>query len=165
VTLAPRLTMRLKVMSRLKISEHRVPQDGRMKMQIVKKRAIDFRVSVCSSLFGEKIVQRILNPISTILGIDVLGYEPDRKQLDLNPLSKPFGVILDIKTHRQRQDCLAVHRPQYLEYAGSNISIAEDLIEINMPGSTGSTCSRMLDSISPPHCARFCARPERHHGR
>ena len=74
ITLGPRINARLKVMARLDISERRVPQDGRIKMQLSKKRAIDFRVNTCPTLFGEKIVLRILDPSSAMLGIDILGY-------------------------------------------------------------------------------------------
>ena len=80
VVLAGKLAARLKVMSRLDIAERRVPQDGRIKMKISKTRAIDFRVSTCPTLFGEKVVMRILDPSSAMLGIDALGYEPFQKE-------------------------------------------------------------------------------------
>jgi type IV pilus assembly protein PilB len=83
VTLAPRITARVKVMSRMDISERRIPQDGRIKMQLSRNRAIDFRVNTCPTLYGEKVVLRILDPTSATLGIDVLGYEEDQKQLYL----------------------------------------------------------------------------------
>jgi type IV pilus assembly protein PilB len=76
VQLASKISARLKVMSRLDIAERRVPQDGRIKMRLSKNRAIDFRVSTCPTLFGEKIVLRILDPTAAMLGIDALGYEP-----------------------------------------------------------------------------------------
>src|SRR5207248_9445998 len=79
VVLAPKLSSRLKVMSRLDIAERRVPKDGRIKMKLSKNRAIDFRVSTCPTLFGEKIVLRILDPAQAQLGIDSLGYEPFRR--------------------------------------------------------------------------------------
>ena len=94
ITLGPRICARLKVMSRLDISERRIPQDGRIKMQLSKKRAIDFRVNTCPTLFGEKIVLRILDPSSAMLGIDVLGYEENQKKLYLDALAKPYGMIL-----------------------------------------------------------------------
>src|SRR6266513_1773800 len=84
VQLAQKLSARLKVMSRLDIAERRVPQDGRIKMKLSKNRAIDFRVSTCPTLFGEKIVLRILDPAQATLGIDSLGYEPFQKELYLN---------------------------------------------------------------------------------
>src|SRR5207237_1177511 len=89
VVLAPKLSARLKVMSRLDIAERRVPQDGRIKMKLSKNRAIDFRVSTCPTLFGEKIVLRILDPAQATLGIDSLGYEPFQKELYLKYLAKP----------------------------------------------------------------------------
>ena len=94
VQLAIKMAARLKVMSRLDIAERRVPQDGRIKMKISKNRAIDFRVSTCPTLFGEKIVMRILDPSSAMLGIDALGYEPFQKQLYMDCLARPHGMIL-----------------------------------------------------------------------
>src|ERR1700736_5078263 len=94
VQLAGKLSARLKVMSRLDIAERRVPQDGRIKMKLSKNRAIDFRVSSCPTLFGEKIVLRILDPAQATLGIDSLGYEPFQKELYLKYLAKPQGMIL-----------------------------------------------------------------------
>src|SRR6202012_2264874 len=94
VQLAGKLSARLKVMSRLDIAERRVPQDGRIKMKLSKNRAIDFRVSTCPTLFGEKIVMRILDPAQAALGIDSLGYEPFQRELYLKYLAKPQGMIL-----------------------------------------------------------------------
>jgi type IV pilus assembly protein PilB len=94
VQLAVKMSARLKVMSRLDIAERRIPQDGRIKMKISKNRAIDFRVSTCPTLFGEKIVMRILDPSSAMLGIDALGYEPFQKKLYLESLARPHGMIL-----------------------------------------------------------------------
>jgi type IV pilus assembly protein PilB len=94
VQLAIKMAARLKVMSRLDIAERRVPQDGRIKMKISKNRAIDFRVSSCPTLFGEKIVMRILDPSSAMLGIDSLGYEPFQKKLYMDALARPHGMIL-----------------------------------------------------------------------
>jgi len=92
--LAPRLAARLKVMSQMDISERRIPQDGRIKLKISKNRAIDFRVNTLPTLFGEKVVLRILDPDSAKLGIDALGYEDDQKQLFLHALDLPQGMIL-----------------------------------------------------------------------
>jgi len=89
VQLAPKLSARLKVMSRLDIAERRVPQDGRIKMKLSKNRAIDFRVSTCPTLFGEKIVLRILDPAQATLGIDSLATSPSRRELYLKFLAKP----------------------------------------------------------------------------
>ena len=93
-SMANRLVARLKVMSKMDIAERRVPQDGRIKMALSKKRAIDFRVNSCPTLFGEKVVLRILDPSSAKLGIDALGYEEEQKQLYLENLNKPYGMIL-----------------------------------------------------------------------
>ena len=94
VQLATKLAARLKVMSRLDIAERRVPQDGRIKMKLSKNRSIDFRVSSCPTLFGEKIVLRILDASTAMMGIDALGYEGFQKDLYLKVLAKPQGMIL-----------------------------------------------------------------------
>ncbi|MGH7122311.1 MAG: ATPase, T2SS/T4P/T4SS family, partial [Acetobacteraceae bacterium] len=94
VQLASKLSARLKVMARLDIAERRVPQDGRIKMRLSKSRAIDFRVSTCPMLFGEKIVMRILDPSQASLGIEALGYEPAQKDLYIKNLARPQGMIL-----------------------------------------------------------------------
>ena len=94
VALAMKVSARLKVMARLDIAERRIPQDGRIKMKLSKNRAIDFRVNTCPTLFGEKVVCRLLDPSSAQLGIDALGYEEDQKQLYLKNLAKPYGMIL-----------------------------------------------------------------------
>ena len=89
-----RLSTRIKVVSRLDISEKRVPQDGRMKLALSGQRAIDFRVSTLPTMFGEKIVMRILDPSQAKLGIDALGYEPDQKVALLNAVQRPYGMVL-----------------------------------------------------------------------
>jgi len=94
ISIAAKLTARVKVMSRMDISERRVPQDGRIKLKISKKRSIDFRVNTCPTLFGEKVVLRILDASSAQLGIDALGYEPEQKELYMKALSNPYGMIL-----------------------------------------------------------------------
>ena len=132
--LAPRISARLKVMSRLDISERRIPQDGRMKMQLSKKRSIDFRVNTCPTLFGEKIVLRILDPTSATLGIDALGYEKDQKQLYLNALSKPYGLILVTGPTGSGKTVSLYTGLNILNTPDRNISTAEDPAEINMPG-------------------------------
>ncbi len=132
--LAPRISARLKVMSRLDISERRIPQDGRIKMQLSKKRSIDFRVNTCPTLFGEKIVLRILDPTSATLGIDVLGYEEDQKQLYLNALSKPYGLILVTGPTGSGKTVSLYTGLNILNTPDRNISTAEDPAEINMPG-------------------------------
>lgn len=92
--LSPRLAARLKVMARLDISERRAPQDGRIQLKLSSNRSIDFRVSTLPTLFGEKIVLRILDPGSARMGIDALGYEPEQKELYLEALNRPQGMIL-----------------------------------------------------------------------
>ncbi len=94
VALANKVCARLKVMSRMDIAERRVPQDGRIKMRLSKNRAIDFRVSTCPTLFGEKVVLRILDPASAKIGIDALGYEDKQKAMFQKHLDKPYGMIL-----------------------------------------------------------------------
>lgn len=94
VGLGPKMAARLKVMSNLDISERRVPQDGRIKLKISKSKAIDFRVNTLPTLFGEKIVMRILDPSSAKMGIDALGYEEDQKSMYMTALEKPQGMIL-----------------------------------------------------------------------
>lgn len=134
IALGPRVCARLKVMSRLDISERRVPQDGRMKMQLSKKRAIDFRVNTCPTLFGEKIVLRILDPSSAMLGIDILGYEENQKQLYLNALAKPYGMILVTGPTGSGKTVSLYTGLNILNTPDRNISTAEDPAEINMPG-------------------------------
>ncbi len=121
-------------MARLDISERRVPQDGRIKMNLSKKRSIDFRVNTCPTLFGEKIVMRILDPTSATLGIDALGYEEDQKQLYLNALSKPYGLILITGPTGSGKTVSLYTGLNILNTPDRNISTAEDPAEINMPG-------------------------------
>jgi type IV pilus assembly protein PilB len=134
VNLANRIAARLKVLSRLDISERRIPQDGRMKMTLSKNRAIDFRVNTCPTLFGEKIVMRILDPSSAKLGIDALGYEEDQKQLYLDALARPYGMILVTGPTGSGKTVSLYTGLNILNTEGSNISTAEDPAEINLPG-------------------------------
>jgi type IV pilus assembly protein PilB len=134
VQLAPKIAARLKVMSRLDIAERRVPQDGRIKMRLSKNRAIDFRVSTCPTLFGEKIVLRILDPSSAKLGIDALGYEELQKKLYLNALAKPYGMILVTGPTGSGKTVSLYTGLNILNTEDRNISTAEDPAEINMPG-------------------------------
>jgi type IV pilus assembly protein PilB len=134
VQLAIKLAARLKVMSRLDIAERRVPQDGRIKMKISKNRAIDFRVSTCPTLFGEKIVMRILDSSSAMLGIDSLGYEPFQKQLYLNALARPHGMILVTGPTGSGKTVSLYTGLNILNTEDSNISTAEDPVEIMLPG-------------------------------
>lgn len=134
IALGPRISARLKVMSRLDISERRIPQDGRIKMQLSKKRAIDFRVNTCPTLFGEKIVLRILDPSSAKLGIDALGYEESQKQLYIEALAKPYGMILVTGPTGSGKTVSLYTGLNILNTPDRNISTAEDPAEINMPG-------------------------------
>jgi len=134
VALAPRISARLKVLSRLDISERRVPQDGRMKMKLSKNRAIDFRVNTCPTLFGEKIVLRILDSSSAKLGIDALGYEEDQKELYMQALAQPQGMILVTGPTGSGKTVSLYTGLNILNTEDRNISTAEDPAEINLPG-------------------------------
>ncbi|HVY23042.1 MAG TPA: type IV-A pilus assembly ATPase PilB [Steroidobacteraceae bacterium] len=134
VQLAYKLAARVKVMSRLDIAERRVPQDGRIKLRISKTRAIDFRVSTCPTLFGEKIVARILDPSSAMLGIDVLGYEPFQKDLYMSALARPHGMILVTGPTGSGKTVSLYTGLNILNKEDTNISTAEDPAEINLPG-------------------------------
>ena len=134
VQLAMKISARIKVMSRLDIAERRLPQDGRIKMKISKTRSIDFRVSSCPTLFGEKIVMRILDPSSAMLGIDALGYEPFQKVLYLKYLAKPQGMILVTGPTGSGKTVSLYTGINILNKEDTNISTAEDPAEINLPG-------------------------------
>jgi type IV pilus assembly protein PilB len=134
VQLAVKLAARLKVMSRLDIAERRVPQDGRIKMRISKNRAIDFRVSTCPTLFGEKIVARILDPSSAMLGIDALGYEQVQRDLYMQALAQPHGMILVTGPTGSGKTVSLYTGLNILNKEDTNISTAEDPAEINLPG-------------------------------
>jgi type IV pilus assembly protein PilB len=134
VSLSPRIIARIKVMSRMDISERRIPQDGRIKMQLSRSRAIDFRVNTCPTLYGEKVVLRILDPTSASLGIDVLGYEEDQKKLYLEALAKPYGMILVTGPTGSGKTVSLYTGLGILNTPDRNISTAEDPAEINMPG-------------------------------
>ena len=134
VALANKVCARLKVMSRMDIAERRVPQDGRIKMRLSKNRAIDFRVNTCPTLFGEKIVLRILDPSSAKLGIDALGYEDDQKDMYQKHLDKPYGMILVTGPTGSGKTVSLYTGLNILNTEARNISTAEDPSEINMPG-------------------------------
>ena len=134
VQLAGKISARLKVMSRLDIAERRVPQDGRIKMRLSKTRAIDFRMSTCPTLFGEKIVLRILDASQAMLGIDALGYEPLQKDLYMKHLGKPQGMILVTGPTGSGKTVSLYTGLAILNKEDTNISTAEDPAEINLPG-------------------------------
>jgi type IV pilus assembly protein PilB len=134
VQLATKLAARLKVMSRLDIAERRVPQDGRIKMRLSKNRSIDFRVSSCPTLFGEKIVLRILDASTAMMGIDALGYEGFQKDLYLKVLAKPQGMILVTGPTGSGKTVSLYTGLAILNVEDTNISTAEDPAEIVLPG-------------------------------
>ncbi|SEA92964.1 type IV-A pilus assembly ATPase PilB [Variovorax sp. YR216] len=129
-----KLASRIKVISRLDISEKRVPQDGRMKLKIGPERVIDFRVSTLPTLFGEKIVIRILDPSSARLGIDALGYDADEKERLLNAINRPYGMVLVTGPTGSGKTVSLYTCLNLLNKAGVNIATAEDPSEINLPG-------------------------------
>ncbi len=132
--LKEKIAARIKVISRLDISEKRVPQDGRMKLVLSKNKAIDFRVSSLPTLHGEKIVMRILDPSSAMLGIDALGYEPDQKKALLEAIERPYGMILVTGPTGSGKTVSLYTCLNLLNKGDSNISTAEDPAEINLPG-------------------------------
>lgn len=129
-----KLSSRIKVISKLDISEKRVPQDGRMKLVLSKNRAIDFRVSTLPTLYGEKIVMRILDPTSATLGIDALGYDPDQKTLLLDAVQRPYGMVLVTGPTGSGKTVSLYTCLNILNQPGVNIATAEDPAEINLPG-------------------------------
>jgi type IV pilus assembly protein PilB len=129
-----KLASRIKVISRLDISEKRVPQDGRMKLVISSTRAIDFRVSTLPTLFGEKIVMRILDPSSARLGIEALGYEPEQKAILVEAIARPYGMVLVTGPTGSGKTVSLYTCLNILNQPGVNIATAEDPAEINLPG-------------------------------
>ncbi|QFS87795.1 MULTISPECIES: type IV-A pilus assembly ATPase PilB [unclassified Marinobacter] len=134
IKLAPKISARVKIMAQLDISERRVPQDGRIKMKLSKTKAIDFRVNTLPTLWGEKIVLRILDPSQAKLGIDVLGYEEDQKQLYMDALAQPQGMILVTGPTGSGKTVSLYTGLNILNTPGINISTAEDPAEINLEG-------------------------------
>ena len=134
IKLAPKISARVKIMAQLDISERRIPQDGRIKMKLSKTKAIDFRVNTLPTLWGEKIVLRILDPSQAKLGIDVLGYEEDQKQLYMDALAQPQGMILVTGPTGSGKTVSLYTGLNILNTPGINISTAEDPAEINLEG-------------------------------
>ena len=132
--LASRLSARLKVMSRMDIAERRIPQDGRIKMAISKTRSIDFRVNTCPTLFGEKVVLRILDPASAQIGIEKLGFEPEQQEAFLKAISKPYGMILVTGPTGSGKTVTLYTALNLLNQPDVNISTAEDPVEITVSG-------------------------------
>lgn len=129
-----RIAARMKVMSRMDLAERRVPQDGRIKLNLSKTKAIDFRVNTCPTLWGEKIVARILDASSAMLGIDVLGYEPEQKAAYMKALEQPQGMILVTGPTGSGKTVSLYTGINILNTEDVNISTAEDPAEINLPG-------------------------------
>ncbi|CAN7302662.1 type IV-A pilus assembly ATPase PilB [Acidovorax sp. A1169] len=134
IAIKDKLASRIKVISRMDISEKRVPQDGKMKLKIGPDRVIDFRVSTLPTLFGEKIVIRILDPSSAKLGIDALGYEPEEKARLMDAISRPYGMILVTGPTGSGKTVSLYTCLNLLNKPGVNIATAEDPSEINLPG-------------------------------
>ena len=129
-----KIASRIKVISRLNIAEKRVPQDGRMRLVLSKSRAIDFRVSTLPTMYGEKIVLRILDPSSATLGIDMLGYDPEQKELLLDAIQRPYGMVLVTGPTGSGKTVSLYTCLNILNKPGINISTAEDPAEIALPG-------------------------------
>lgn len=134
LVLKEKIAARIKVISRLDISEKRVPQDGRMKLALSKNKTIDFRVSTLPTLHGEKIVMRILDPSSAMLGIDALGYDPEQKEALLAAVERPYGMILVTGPTGSGKTVSLYTCLNLLNKSGVNISTAEDPAEINLAG-------------------------------
>lgn len=134
VAIKDKLASLIKVISRMDISEKRVPQDGRMKLKVGPDRVIDFRVSTLPTLFGEKIVIRILDPSQAKLGIDALGYEPEEKERLLSAIQRPYGMVLVTGPTGSGKTVSLYTCLNILNKPGVNISTAEDPSEINLPG-------------------------------
>ena len=134
IAIKDKLASRIKVISKMDISEKRVPQDGKMKLKIGPNRVIDFRVSTLPTLFGEKIVIRILDPSSAKLGVDALGYEPEEKKRLMDAIGRPYGMILVTGPTGSGKTVSLYTCLNLLNKPGVNIATAEDPSEINLPG-------------------------------
>ncbi len=134
VKLTPRISSRLKVMSGLDIAERRVPQDGRIKLNLSKSKSIDFRVSTCPTLFGEKVVLRILDAAAARLGIEKLGYEEDQQKLFLDSIARPYGMVVVTGPTGSGKTVSLYTALNILNTEGRNISTVEDPVEIRLAG-------------------------------
>ena len=132
--LASRIISRLKVMSRLDISERRIPQDGRFNIKLTRNRSIDFRISTCPTVGGEKVVMRILDPATTKIGIDALGFAPHQKEKFLKAINKPQGMVLVTGPTGSGKTVTMYTALNILNNAERNISTAEDPVEIKVEG-------------------------------
>ena len=134
LSIKEKLASRIKVLSKLDISEKRVPQDGRMRLVVSKTRAIDFRVSTLPTLFGEKIVMRILDATQAQMGIDALGYDPEQKEILMEAIQRPYGMVLVTGPTGSGKTVSLYTCLNILNQPSINISTAEDPVEINLPG-------------------------------
>jgi type IV pilus assembly protein PilB len=134
LAISARIAARIKILARLDIAERRIPQDGRIKMRISKNRAIDFRVSTLPTLWGEKIVLRILDPSSAMLGVEKLGFEDFQKELFLEAIHRPYGMVLVTGPTGSGKTVTLYTAVNLLNTPDTNISTAEDPVEINLPG-------------------------------
>jgi type IV pilus assembly protein PilB len=132
--IANRIISRIKVMAKMDIAERRVPQDGRIKIKLSKQSAIDFRVNTCPTLFGEKVVLRILDPTSAQLGIEKLGFEPEQEKLFLNAINKPYGMVLVTGPTGSGKTVTLYTGLNILNSIERNICTAEDPVEITVEG-------------------------------
>ena len=133
-SLAMRIIARLKVMSRMNIAERRVPQDGRIRMQLSKNRAIDFRVNTLPTLYGEKVVLRILDGSAAQIGVDALGFEEEQKNLFIEAINKPYGMVLVTGPTGSGKTVSLYTGLNMLNSVDRNISTCEDPVEINVHG-------------------------------
>jgi len=134
LALAGRIAARIKILSRLDIAERRVPQDGRMKLRVSKSRAIDFRVSSLPTLFGEKLVMRILDSAGATIGLDSLGFEEEQKRLFTEAINRPYGMVLATGPTGSGKTVTLYTGLNMLNSIDRNISTAEDPVEINVAG-------------------------------
>jgi len=134
VSISNRIISRIKVMSKMDIAERRVPQDGRIKMQLSRNRAIDFRVNTCPTLFGEKVVLRILDPTSAQIGIEKLGFEPEQQKLFMQAIFRPYGMVLVTGPTGSGKTVSLYTGLNILNSIERNISTAEDPVEITVEG-------------------------------
>jgi type IV pilus assembly protein PilB len=154
IQLAGRIAARLKVMASLDISERRKPQDGRIKMRLSKTKSIDFRVNTLPTLWGEKVVIRILDPSSAQIGIDALGYEPAQKDLYMAALKQPAGHDSGDRADRFGENRVAVHRPEYSQHRRHQHFHRRRPGEINMEGINQVNVNRNRVWILPGPCVR-----------
>jgi type IV pilus assembly protein PilB len=158
VKLKAALSSRLKIMSHLDIAERRLPQDGRIKLKVGANKEMDFRVSVLPTLFGEKIVLRLLDKSNLQLDMTKLGFEQDQLDDFKKAIESPFGMVLVTGPTGSGKTTTLYSALSELNKSTDNICTAEDPVEFNLPASTRCKCTRISASTSRPRCARFCAR-------